>query len=521
MADVEEEMFNLWKQLADAKKQSTEREKPKENIPANVEDFFKEDYCPSTVDEPHDLSKAGTSFAWKRQEQRVEENAVVPEVKKCRLADSSSTIDDVSSRTFEYKWKQRPGASSKFDQTVATTSDEYTEKVPGNQSKKTAYRCASQFVSSLSLLYGQSSSSKSLGLTGRGFKPPLKASDCSAQAQHDGSVKTCCGSELLPLRTTDAKAGRRIEDDNDTLKGCDPELVNLIESEIVNKSPAVNWDDIAGLKQAKMAIKEIVVWPMLRPDIFTGLLAPCKGLLLFGPPGTGKTLIGKCIASQCRATFFSISASTLTSKWVGEGEKLVRALFTVARSRLPAVIFIDEIDSLLTKRTDTEHESSRRIKNEFFTQMEGLGISKEERLLVVVSFKFCNFRPQELDEAARRRFSRRLYVPLPDIEARAEIVRRLLGNHNNTLTQSDIEQVSSLTDGYSGADVTELCREAAMYPIREMEEIENIQLEQVPPISLDHFKNALTAVKSTVSSNEISFYEHWNAQYGFSAPGNR
>ncbi|KRZ80055.1 Fidgetin-like protein 1 [Trichinella papuae] len=509
MADVEEEMFNLWKQLADAKKQSTKHEKPKEKFPANVEDFFKEEYCPSAGDEL-DLPKAGTSFAWKRQEQRVE-NAVVPEVKKCRLADASTIderVDDVSSRTFEYKWKQRPSASSKFDQTVATTSDEYTEKSPGNQSKKTAYRCASQFVSSLSLLYGQSSSSKSLGLTGRGFKPPLKASDCSAQVQHDGSVQTC-GSEPPPLRTTDAKAGRRIEDDNDTLKGCDPELVNLIESEIVNKSPAVNWDDIAGLKQAKMAIKEIVVWPMLRPDIFTGLLAPCKGLLLFGPPGTGKTLIGKCIASQCRATFFSISASTLTSKWVGEGEKLVRALFTVARSRLPAVIFIDEIDSLLTKRTDTEHESSRRIKNEFFTQMEGLSISKEERLLVV-----------ELDEAARRRFSRRLYVPLPDVEARAEIVRRLLGNHNNTLTQSDIEQVSSLTDGYSGADVTELCREAAMYPIREMEEIENIQLEQVPPISLDHFKNALMAVKSTVSSNEISFYEHWNAQYGFSAPGN-
>ncbi|KRZ02380.1 Fidgetin-like protein 1 [Trichinella zimbabwensis] len=525
MADVEEEMFNLWKQLADAKKQSTKHEKPKENFPANVEDFFKEEYCPSASDEL-DLPKAGTSFAWKRQEQRVE-NAIVPEVKKCRLADASTIderVDDVSSRTFEYKWKQRPSASSKFDQTLATTSDEYTEKTPGNQSKKTAYRCASQFVSSLSLLYGQSSSSKSLGLTGRGFKPPLKASDCSAQVQHDGSVQTC-GSEPPPLRTTDAKAGRRIEDDNDTLKGCDPELVNLIESEIVNKSPAVNWDDIAGLKQAKMAIKEIVVWPMLRPDIFTGLLAPCKGLLLFGPPGTGKTLIGKCIASQCRATFFSISASTLTSKWVGEGEKLVRALFTVARSRLPAVIFIDEIDSLLTKRTDTEHESSRRIKNEFFTQMEGLSISKEERLLVVGATNRhankCNsFLPQELDEAARRRFSRRLYVPLPDVEARAEIVRRLLGNHNNTLTQSDIEQVSSLTDGYSGADVTELCREAAMYPIREMEEIENIQLEQVPPISLDHFKNALTAVKSTVSSNEISFYEHWNTQYGFSAPGN-
>ncbi|KRY41364.1 Fidgetin-like protein 1 [Trichinella spiralis] len=532
MADVEEEMFNLWKQLADAKKQSTEREKPKkENFPAtNVEDFFKEEYCSSAGEEP-DLPRASTSFAWKRQEQPRVENGIIPEVKKCRLADPSTQDDDVSSRIFEYKWKRRPCASSKFDQPLPTTSEEeehVEKKTTGNQSKKTAYRCASQFVSSLSLLYGRSTSSKSLGLTGRGFKAPLKASDdCSIQARSDDTVEQICGSGPPPIGTRDCKAGKRIEDDNDsTLKGCDPELVNLIESEIVNKSPAVNWDDIAGLKQAKMAIKEIVVWPMLRPDIFTGLLAPCKGLLLFGPPGTGKTLIGKCIASQCRATFFSISASTLTSKWVGEGEKLVRALFTVARGRLPAVIFIDEIDSLLTKRTDTEHESSRRIKNEFFTQMEGLGISKEERLLVVGATnrhairKANSFVPQELDEAARRRFSRRLYVPLPDVEARSEIVRRLLTNHNNTLTQSDIEQVSSLTEGYSGADVTELCREAAMYPIREMEEIENIQLDQVPPISLDHFKNALTAVKSTVSSNEIAFYEHWNEQYGFSAPGN-
>ncbi|XP_003377705.1 ATPase, AAA family, partial [Trichinella spiralis] len=376
----------------------------------------KEEYCSSAGEEP-DLPRASTSFAWKRQEQPRVENGIIPEVKKCRLADPSTQDDDVSSRIFEYKWKRRPCASSKFDQPLPTTSEEeehVEKKTTGNQSKKTAYRCASQFVSSLSLLYGRSTSSKSLGLTGRGFKAPLKASDdCSIQARSDDTVEQICGSGPPPIGTRDCKAGKRIEDDNDsTLKGCDPELVNLIESEIVNKSPAVNWDDIAGLKQAKMAIKEIVVWPMLRP----------------------------------------ISASTLTSKWVGEGEKLVRALFTVARGRLPAVIFIDEIDSLLTKRTDTEHESSRRIKNEFFTQMEGLGISKEERLLVVGATnrhairKANSFVPQELDEAARRRFSRRLYVPLPDVEARSEIVRRLLTNHNNTLTQSDIEQVSSLTE---------------------------------------------------------------------------
>ena len=119
--------------------------------------------------------------------------------------------------------------------------------------------------------------------------------------------------------------------------------------------------------------------PLLRPDIFTGLRGPPKSLLLFGPPGTGKTLIGKCIAAQSGSTFFSISASSLTSKWVGEGEKMVRALFAVAKVNSPSVVFIDEIDSLLSSRSDGEHESSRRIKTEFLVQLDGAGPEGGER----------------------------------------------------------------------------------------------------------------------------------------------
>ena len=135
---------------------------------------------------------------------------------------------------------------------------------------------------------------------------------------------------------------------------------------------STTWSDIAGLTDAKRSITEIVVWPMQRPDIFTGLRRPPKGLLLFGPPGTGKTLIGKCIASQSKATFFCVSSSSLTSKWHGESEKLVRALFAVARSRQPAVIFIDEVDSLLQERSENEDESTRRIKTEFLVQIVSL-----------------------------------------------------------------------------------------------------------------------------------------------------
>lgn len=127
----------------------------------------------------------------------------------------------------------------------------------------------------------------------------------------------------------------------------------------------IDWEHIPGLGYAKTIIKEAVVWQTLCPDLYTRLRRPPRGILLFGPPGTEKTLIGKCIASQSKSTFFSISASSLTSKWIGDGEKMVRALFAVAAAHQPAVVFIDEIDSLLCQRSETEHESSRRLKVRF------------------------------------------------------------------------------------------------------------------------------------------------------------
>lgn len=192
------------------------------------------------------------------------------------------------------------------------------------------------------------------------------------------------------LPTNDSSLDPLLNDER--LKHIDPKMIEMIRSEIMHKQTHigmhvrpmtsvisillmhfsysshtffwlfVGWDDIAGLDYAKKIIKEAIVWPLLRPDIFTGIRRPPRGILLFGPPGTGKTLIGKCIASQSNSTFFSISASTLTSKYVGEGEKMVRALFAVAGVHQPAVVFIDEIDSLLCQRSESEHESSRRLK---------------------------------------------------------------------------------------------------------------------------------------------------------------
>ncbi|XP_023681447.2 fidgetin-like protein 1 isoform X1 [Paramormyrops kingsleyae] len=299
---------------------------------------------------------------------------------------------------------------------------------------------------------------------------------------------------------------------DERLKNFEPKIIELIMSEIMDHGPPISWDDIAGLEFAKATIKEIVVWPMLRPDIFTGLRGPPKGILLFGPPGTGKTLIGKCIACQSGATFFSISASSLTSKWVGEGEKMVRALFAIARCHQPAVIFIDEIDSLLSQRTDGEHDSSRRIKTEFLVQLDGAATSADDRILVVGATN----RPQEIDEAARRRLAKRLYIPLPEAAARRQIVANLMAREKCHLKSEELDCVVSSSQGFSGADMTQLCREAALGPIRsiQVDDIASITPDQVRPIVHTDFQDALKTVRPSVSSKDLELYEEWNRTFG-------
>ncbi|NXA11036.1 FIGL1 protein, partial [Sapayoa aenigma] len=299
---------------------------------------------------------------------------------------------------------------------------------------------------------------------------------------------------------------------DERLKNIEPKMVELIMHEIMDHGPPVSWDDIAGVEFAKATIKEIVVWPMLRPDIFTGLRGPPKGILLFGPPGTGKTLIGKCIACQSGATFFSISASSLTSKWVGEGEKMVRALFAVARCQQPAVIFIDEIDSLLSQRGEGEHESSRRIKTEFLVQLDGATTSSEDRILVVGATN----RPQEIDEAARRRLVKRLYIPLPEASARKQIVTRLMSKEHCSLNEEEMELIVKKSSGFSGADMTQLCREASLGPIRSLQSVDiaTILPDQVRPIAFLDFESAFRTVRPSVSSKDLELYETWNQTFG-------
>lgn len=292
--------------------------------------------------------------------------------------------------------------------------------------------------------------------------------------------------------------------------GLEEHILERIKMEILETDPNVTWDDIVGLKDVKKAINEIILWPMLRPDIFTGLRGPPKGLLLFGPPGTGKTMIGKCIASQCKATFFSISASSLTSKWVGEGEKMVRALFYLARKMAPSVIFIDEIDSLLSQRSDNENEGSRKIKTEFLVQFDGAAVNDDDRILVIGATN----RPHEIDEAARRRLVKRIYVPLPEKDNRVLMVNQLLSSYPHMISPDEYEEIGVLTDGYSGSDMFNLCREATLEPLREIVDIYNVDARNMRAISVGDFKKAMRQIRKSVSPEDLRGYAFWNDNFG-------
>ncbi|KAM4784502.1 spastin isoform X4 [Corvus hawaiiensis] len=304
----------------------------------------------------------------------------------------------------------------------------------------------------------------------------------------------------------------RKKKDTKIFRNVDSNLANLILNEVVDSGPAVKFDDIAGQELAKQALQEIVILPSLRPELFTGLRAPARGLLLFGPPGNGKTMLAKAVAAESNATFFNISAASLTSKYVGEGEKLVRALFAVARELQPSIIFIDEVDSLLCERREGEHDASRRLKTEFLIEFDGVQSSGEDRILVMGATN----RPQELDDAVLRRFTKRVYVSLPNEETRLILLKNLLSKQGSPLTQKELAQLARMTDGYSGSDLTALAKDAALGPIRELkpEQVKNMSASEMRNIKLSDFTESLKKIKRSLSPQTLEAYIRWNKDFG-------
>ena len=373
-------------------------------------------------------------------------------------------------------------------------------------------------------------------------------------------------------------------------------LAGAITRDIYRHNPGVTWEDIVELKTAKRLLKEAVVMPILYPELFTGLLAPWKGVLLFGPPGTGKTMLARAVATECDTTFFNISASSIVSKYRGDSEKLVRILFELARYHAPSTVFLDEIDSVMSKRgTGGEHEASRRMKTELLIQMDGL--ARCDDLVFVLAASNI---PWSLDGAMLRRLEKRIMVSLPVTKAREAMFRKMLGRPSNTAVERgkeveerslceesnannnsgkedkegeeedgcegkehssttssatgsatgsptkvyrtggmgsltvdatlDYKALAERSNGYSGADIRLIVKEAAMRPLRRMmQTMEDIDLlsqnpkttnadtlmAKIGPITVDDMNAAMKCTKPS-SGFKVELYVQWNEEFGSS-----
>ena len=283
-----------------------------------------------------------------------------------------------------------------------------------------------------------------------------------------------------------------------------------IESEIMVKNPKVKFSDIIGMEEMKQTLYEIIVVPTIRPDLFTGIRKPQRGILIFGPPGTGKTMIAKAIATECNSTFFNISASSLTSKWVGESEKTVKSLFKVAYKKAPSIIFIDEIDSILSKRSGSENEATKRLKTEFLIQFDGLGSNTNAKLLVIAATN----RPMDLDEALLRRLPKRVYCGPLDENGRFEFIKKVINRVETNLSDEDIREIAQKTNDYSNSDLMEMCREAAYQPVRELTMDEILKTKAFRPLVKEDLIKAVQKIRGTLSKKVKDELQKWNEQFG-------
>ena len=315
--------------------------------------------------------------------------------------------------------------------------------------------------------------------------------------------------------------------------GPDSELIEMLEREVVDTNPNVSFDDIAELNQAKKALQEAVLLPLIIPDYFKGIRRPWRGVLLYGPPGTGKTMLAKALATQGKTTFFNVHSSSFASKWRGESEKLVRILFEMARFYAPTTIFIDEVDSLCSKRGEgNEGDGSRRVKAELLVQMEGVNSntsasanekSDEDKRKIVTVMAATN-RPWDLDDALRRRFEKRVYIPLPNDKGRLQLF-----NLNLKKIEVDkninYDKLVKLTDGYSGADISNVCREASFMPMRrellankgkKVEDLVNdpeFRAKIRAAICMPDFEKAIGNISKSVSAKDLEVYDKWTKEF--------
>lgn len=353
-------------------------------------------------------------------------------------------------------------------------------------------------------------------------------------------------------------SGKGGDDDDDNSK-----LRSALSSAIVVEKPNIKWDDVAGLDQAKVMLKEAVILPQKFPQLFTGERRPWTGILLYGPPGTGKSFLAKAVATEAESTFFSVSSSDLVSKWQGESQRLVRQLFEMSREQAPSIVFIDEVDSLASSRSEGENAAQLQIKTEFLVQMDGVKKGGATQRVLVLG---ATNTPWTLDPAMRRRFEKRIYIPLPDEEAREVMFRLNLGKTPNNLTDKDFKQLARESKGFSGADISIVVRSALMEPLKLAQTAEFFRVDKdgmytpiktedgmppchkcpmklstkssqkqqcesckavrcslydiegsklvVPDVTTADFYNALKKANPSVATSELTRFEDWTKEFG-------
>ncbi|KAL1457796.1 hypothetical protein WDU94_007990 [Cyamophila willieti] len=299
-------------------------------------------------------------------------------------------------------------------------------------------------------------------------------------------------------------------------------FVETISQEIFTRDVHTRWSDVIGLDMAKKLLMEAIVYPIRYPELFKGLLSPWKGILLHGPPGTGKTLLARAVATECNTTLFNISASSLISKWRGESEKLVRVLFTLARSHAPSTIFLDEIDALLSRRDQEDHEASRRLKSELLMQLDGLNTS-DDRVFLLATTNV----PWDLDTALLRRFEKRILVDIPDTTARVAMLQYYLPpvvlESPRLVTELDYNILAKGMEGYSGSDIKTVCKEVAMQRVREtFDTLERMSSATHHAQIKSHIKLKRITTQQVLSTlqgtkpcaNYKQYYDKWQTEFG-------
>ncbi|MHA1311976.1 MAG: AAA family ATPase [Candidatus Helarchaeota archaeon] len=322
--------------------------------------------------------------------------------------------------------------------------------------------------------------------------------------------------EATPSRRRKVSRPRGKRKDGKAPKSSEPlteeeeKLRDAISETIVVEKPNIKLSEVANLETAKQALRESIILPILRPDLFKGGRQPWKGILLYGPPGCGKTYLSKAIATECDATFLNADAASLVSKWLGESERLIKELFSLAREEAPSIVFIDEVDSIATARGAKEMGGERRIKTQLLIEMDGMKAKKDERIIILGATN----RPWDLDAAFRRRFEKKIYIGLPDVKAR-ELMFKLNTREVEIAPDIDFSEFAKLTEGYTGSDISLLCREAVMMPIREIDLTQDItRIDKVRPVSRDDFIAAMEKIKPVVSPEELKQYDEWTQNYG-------